>query len=189
MHARDRLWGLLSHRVVPAHACWFCSGPEHFAAIVAPLATAALGADRSVRVMGPSDFVEALRADRRLPPARRLAIEAIDGGLHASRAEELLDGVPAGTLVVNATAWDEARGRPSGAELERLDHLETLLGRLVTSGLVVGLCVYALSAVCRWQAAVLAERHHAHVLAAGRLLPFSEALGKPIESLPPALAD
>jgi len=190
LHAHDRLWGVLSHRAVPAHACWFCAGPQHFAAVVAPLASAALRAGRSVRVLGPPDFVEALRADRRLPPERRLAITELDGRHdHSSRARYVLDGVPPGALVVHAIASDEAAGLPGPDELDRLDHLETLLGRLTLAGLVVSLCVYDLSAVCRWQADVLAQRHHSHVLAAGRLLPIIEALGQPVESPPPALAD
>lgn len=174
----------------PVHACWFCAGPEHFAAVAASVASAALQEGQAVYVLGSSAFLEAFRAS--LPLSESRLLTAIDtstvgpGDLARVTAE-----TPCRTLVIHTVdaAYTLGINGNGVTSRERLQEREQLLGQLADAGLVRCLCAYDLSAVCAWQADTVAEQHHRYLATGGRLVPLSEALELPVESPPPALSD
>lgn len=167
----------------PVHACWFCAGPEHFAAVAAPVASAALEDGRAVCVLAPAAFLGAFYASFGRRDARRLTAldSARAGAPELSEAAALLSDP---VLVVHAV--DAAVGVAPAAGGRRLDGIEDLLEELTALRRAACLCAYDLSAVEAWSADAAAERHHRHVFRGGRLVPFSEALrpAGPVESLP-----
>lgn len=176
------------------HACWFCAGPEHFAAVVAPVARAAAEAGRPVRIVAAAAYIGALRACGLIPDADgRFAAVVDDPGLTARRFRRLMASCPPGSLVVHVAVHLSGPDRPSprgaGPLRRRLEGREAVLASLATSARARCLCVYDLASVCSWQADTVAERHHSHVAVAGRLVPVSEALRPPVETPPPALVD
>lgn len=197
MPARETLWDALHARERPVHACWFCAGPEHFAAVTASVATRAVDAGEWVHILAPPAFIQALTSalgELRAPLLRLVE----DSGISGAELRRLASDWRPGSWIIHVVANPPAPATvPSGVWAAKTTLLraratarERVLERLTEAGLVRCLWVYDVCGVPAWEADLVAESHHRWVACEARLLPINEVLAgvPPVATPPPAPA-